>query len=254
MVDIQNFSLDDIEDLVIRSKRKNQGLDSTGEYDISYYENYIKENIVILSGFMKETLNSINSIQDEKIKQRLMRYVNRDLMALYEENTNKNVREDAKKYPNSNAGYFETHKSAMFIEHDMSDLVSHYDRLINFMNNVFTNYKIARKKMLPDTNTLYEIFANSKVACSNLGIHSVDAESLYDAITSPYEEHSRLCEVDAIEDEENSMDKDISISSLPYSVAVPSFSYAGAGKFDHLIVNMPKVYYNKSYFQKPPIR
>ena len=107
--------------------------------------------------------------------------------------------------------------------------------------------------MLPDTNTLYEIFANSKAACSNLGIHSVDAESLYDAITSPYEEHSRLCEVDAIEDEENSMDKDISISSLPYSVAVPTFSYAGASKFELQVVSMPKVYYNKSYFQKPPV-
>ncbi|HCJ32009.1 MAG TPA: hypothetical protein DHV70_03895 [Firmicutes bacterium] len=254
MVDMQNYDLDDIDELVIRSKRKNNGLDPTGQYDISYYENYIKENVIILSEFIKDILNSISFIQDEKTKQRLMRWVNHDLTPLYEKTTNKNVREEEKKYPNSNIGYFETHKYAMFIEKDMINYVSNYDKLINFMNNVFTNVKISRKKGLPDSNILYEIFVKSKHACSNLGIRSADSESLYESITSPYEEHSRFCEVDVEIDEENSLEQDVSISSLPYSVSVPDFTVNGASKFERQIVDMPKVYYNKSYFQKPPVR
>lgn len=90
-----------------------------------------------------------------------------------------------------------------------------------------------------------DLVIRSKIACSNLGIRSADAVTLYESITSPYEEHNRLCEIDAVEDEENSYEQDITISSLPYFVSTPSFNVNCASKFERLIVDMPKVYYNK---------
>lgn len=103
---------------------------------------------------------------------------------------------------------------------------------------------------------LYDIFSITKKTCSSLGIHCPDSLSLYDSITGdPYAEKSKLLEMDFEIDEDNSLSHDIIITFLPYTVTAPTFTWEGPSTYEMSVNNpKPKIWYNKSYFQKPPVK
>lgn len=252
---MNDFTLDDIDILVVSGVGR---LDSTSEYDISYYENYINENISIIGGLIKNILNQIKLIKDEATKNRVLNW-SKYLVKAYEKNKNKQPKieyENSSYSLSSGTGYFQTHKYSMFIEKDFASLVRSYSNIINFMNNVYKNATILEEKYEIDSNILYGIFNATKRACRLLGIHSPDAFSLYNSITKgPYDENNELFDMDVEIDENNSLRHDIIITCLPYTVTAPMFTWEGPSKYE-IPVTSPnsKVWYNKSYLQKPPIR
>lgn len=61
-----NFiTLDDIDSLSFVGRSR---LDQTGKYDISYYENYVNENINILEELLGKVNSLIDTSTDENIK------------------------------------------------------------------------------------------------------------------------------------------------------------------------------------------
>lgn len=250
---MNGFTLDDIDYLVISGRVR---LDPTGEYDISYYENYINENINIIGELIKNIQNQIVLIKDEKVKNRVSIWL-KYLVKAYEESKNKQPKIE---YENSSysiptgTGYFQTHKYSLFIENDLNRLVRSYSNIINFMNNIYINATISEKKGEIDCNILYNIFHATKKACSYLGIHCPGALCLYDSITGdPYAEKSGLLDMDFEIYEDNSLAHDVIITSLPYTVTAPAFSWEGPSQYEIPVTNpAPKILYNKSYLQKPP--
>ncbi len=248
---MNNFVLDDIEDLVISARRR---IDTTGEYDISYYENYINENIRLIEELIKNVQNNVDLIEDNNIKRRVLNW-SKDLVKAYEKNKNKHPRVE---YENSSyskshgTGYLQTHKYSLFIEKDFEKLVGSYSNIINFMNNIYQYATISMNKGEKDSSALYDIFSITKKTCSSLGIHCPDSLSLYDSITGdPYAEKSELLEMDFEIVEDNSLSHDIIITSLPYTVTSPAFTWEGPSTYEKSINKpKPKIWYNKSYFEK----
>lgn len=252
---MNQFTLDDIDDLVISGRNR---LDTTDEYDISYYENYIKENIKIIGELIKNVQNEINSIKDDNIKRRVL-YWSKALIKVYEENQNKQPRTEYENSPYSKSpgnGYLQTHKYSGFIERDFPRLVESYSNIINFMNNIYQNATILEEKGEIDSIILYNIFSITKKTCSTLGIKCPPALELYNSITGdPYAEKSELLDMDFEIEEDNSLKHDIIITSLPYTVTAPTFTWQGTSHYEMPVTNpRPKIWYNKSYLQKPPIR
>lgn len=251
------ITLDDIDSLSFVGRSR---LDQTGKYDISYYENYISENISILEELLGKVNSLIDTLTDDNIKKRLL-FWSKDLVKTYEINKNKKVKEEYEQSPYSNhtgAGYFQTNKYAEFIQKDFVKLISNYSNIINFMYNVYDNAKILSNKGSRDASTLYDICYETKKSCCKLGIHCPDAGVLYDSITEdPYNENeNELLDWDVIEVDENNLNSDVIINSLPYTVSCPLFTWEGPGKYE-CSINKPKasIAYNSSFLQKkPPIR
>lgn len=252
-----NFTLDDMESLVLR--RRGNRLDATGEYDITYYENYINENVKIIEDLMEKVQTEIDLIKDDSIKRRVLNW-SRNLVKVYEKNKNKQPRIEYENSPRRffETGYFQSHKYAAYIESDFASVVDSYSYIINFMNDVFQHALILKRKREVDSRVLYNIFDVTKKACSALGIYCADALFFYDYITSdpesPYTEigvSSDFLYMDYEIDEDNSEEHDIIITSLPYLVSVPTFTHEGPSKYERRINNPePKVYYNRCYLQK----
>lgn len=253
-----NFiTLDDIDSLSFLGRSR---LDQTGKYDISYYENYVNENINILGELLGKVNSSIDTLTDENIKKRLL-FQSKDLIKTYEINKNKKVKEEYEQSPYSTptgAGYFQTNKYADFIQKDFVNLVSSYSNIINFMYNVYDNAKILSNKGARDASALYDICYEAKKSSGKLGIHCPDYYVLYDSITKdPYNENgNELLDWDVIEVEENNLNSDVIINSLPYTVSCPLFTWEDPGRYE-CSINNPKasIAYNSSFLQKkPPIR
>lgn len=252
---MHSFTLDDIEDLVISGRIR---LDPTGEYDISYYENYVKENVIIMSELIKDIQSQLALIKDEKTKTRILRWI-KDLVESYDENRNRKLRIEYKNSPYSvptGEGYLKIHKYAKFIEEDFKRLIRSYSHIINFMNNVYENFKVLEEKRDIDSIVLYRIFIATKKSCSSLGIRCPDAFTLYNSITSdPYAEKNELLDMEFEIDEANSLKNDIILTSLPYTVTAPTFTWEGPGKYEVEVAKpRPIVWYNRSYLQNFSIK
>lgn len=250
---MNNFTLDDIDYLVVSGRTR---YDNSGEYDISYYENYINENIIIIEELIKNVQSEINMIKDENIKGRIQNW-SRYLTQAYETNKNKQPRIEYEKSPYSKslgAGYFQTHKYADFIQHDFHNVAQSYSKIINFMNNIYKHATISDKKGEVDSRILYDIFAITKKACSSLGIHCPDALSIYESITGdPYAEKSELLDMNFEIEETNSLEQDVLITSLPYTITAPSFTWEGPSKYELQVTNpRAEIWYNQSYLQNNP--
>lgn len=242
------FTLDDVDNLVISGRTR---LDNTAEYDISYYENYINENIKIIGELIINVIFLIDSIKDEKTKSRLIGW-SKLLITAYQYNVNKQPKQEfanSKYSKSSKLGYSQIHKYAYFIERDFVNLVKSYSNIIDFMNNVYFNAKVSNEKGTIDSNTLYDIFIETKKSCSKLGIHCPDSQAVYDAIVQNSCEALSL-DMDLEEVEENITEDDILINSLPYTVTAPEFTYDGPRKIE-IPANNPKakVSYTKRYLQ-----
>ena len=176
---MNNFTLDDIDSLVISGRNR---LDSTNEYDITYYENYISENIKIIEELMKQVQIKIDLIKNNSIKEIVLNR-SKDLVIAYQKNKNKQPRIEYENSPYSQSpgsGYLQSHKYSGYIARDFPKVVNSYSYIINFMNNIYQYETISEKKGEIDSNILYGIFLDTKKTCSSLGIHCPDAFSLYD--------------------------------------------------------------------------
>lgn len=247
------FTLEDVDDLVVLGRYR---LDKTGEYDISYYENYINENITIIEELIKNVQNEINMLKDENVKRRISNWA-RDLIKAYEINKNKQPRIEYEKSPKLEAlaaGYFQTHKYAYFIQRDFPEVAESYSKIIKFMNKVYEHERLSAKNGEVDCSTLYGIFTITKQACSKLGVHCPGAPLICESITEdPDAEKSELLGMEVQIDETNSIEQDVMITSLPYAVTAPSFTAEGLRKYELSVTDpKPNVWYNQSYLKNNP--
>ncbi len=105
------FTLDDIDELVISGRSR---LDNSNEYDISYYEKYVNENIKIILELLRNFDKQIDLIKDTNTKKRVLN-ISKYLVRVYEMNKKK---EPTKEYDESQyalpanygVGYIEKHK------------------------------------------------------------------------------------------------------------------------------------------------
>ena len=247
------FYLEDIDNLVISGTSR---LDTTGEYDITYYENYINENIRIIKNLMV-AFNKVYALStDEKVKKSLLLQANQHLVKVYNTTRAKQPREEYKAAGNGGVGYFQTHEYAYFIEQDFPKLARTYSEIIMFMNFIYSRVKWAKRKDNPDYTKLSILFLATKKTCRELGIYSPKAETIRDYIKAiPNDETANFGEGLHFEhgiDDTNSLEQDaIIVDGLPYNVAAPYFTYKGPEEYE-LSVNSeifkPKVWYNESYF------
>lgn len=243
-----NFTIDDIDILALNGSNR---LDATGEYDISYYENYIKEDIRIIDELITYIRDRIDRVKDENMKSFLMRSLNIGLGKVYENMRQKKAREESEnsKYK-LDAGYYGSHPNAYYIEKDFPIYIkNNYTKIIKFMNDLYIMCKYTEEKGMFDQNALYDIFRQTKNACKKLGIHCINAEQLYDTIVENNEDLMSILEVGIEINDEEPMSNDIEITSLPYSITLPTFSHAGIGETYQYPVSEPKsiVWYNRSY-------
>lgn len=245
------FPLNNIDDLIISSRER---IDKTDEYDISYYENYINENIRIIRELIIKVQNQTTSIIDEKTKRRVLNNL-RYLLSAYEKSNKKKPRVDFENSPYSKIlgiGYLQTHKYSMFIEKDLIDLVQSYSDIIEFMNQIYEFFTNSQNISTFDSYTLWEIFCTTKNSCSMLGIHCPKAECIYDCILNPETMDLGMeYNIDIDKYNLNHLEHDIYITSLPYTVTVPTFSSKGPSKYE-ISVNRkkPEIYSSESYSKK----
>lgn len=247
------FYLEDIDNLVLSGTSR---LDSTGEYDITYYENYINENIRIIKDLMDAFNRVYAQLTDEKVKDIVLTEAKRHLIKSYNINRNKQPRVECERAVSSGVGYFQTHKYASFISNDFPRLAETYSEIIMFMNTIYSRVRWAKRKGNPDYVKLSILFLATKKACTELGIYSPDAKTIRDYIEAiPNDETANFGEGLHFEhgiDDTNSLEQDaIIVDGLPYNVAAPYFTYKGPEEYE-LSVNSeifkPKVWYNESYF------
>lgn len=248
------FTLDDIDELVISGRNR---LDNLNEYDISYYEKYVNENIKIILELLRNFDKQIDLIKDTNTKKRVLN-ISKYLVQVYEMNKKK---EPTKEYDESQyalpanygVGYIEKHKYAKFIEKDLANLAfKSGSNLINFMNRTYEYYKFAEMKGQNDSSTLYNLFSSAKLACSKFGIHCPDAITIYESFTKdPYDTEDKFLETQVRIDEENSLKGNIVFNSLPYTITLPMFTYQGPDRYEAAVKDYtPTIVCNKSYLLK----
>ena len=69
-----DIALDDIDNLVLNGKSR---LDETGEYDISYYEKIMRENVLITGKLILEIQKSIEKMQKQDNKETMAKYLHK---------------------------------------------------------------------------------------------------------------------------------------------------------------------------------
>lgn len=247
-----NFTLDDIEYLAINGGRNR--LDKTGEYDISYYENYIREDIQTIEELIKYIDKKITEVQDEKTRNYLINILDKYVKRTCDEVYRKNPREESNKKGSTGVGYLESHPHALYIENDMPKYVErYYPRIIKFMNELYAYSKYTEQQGMNDSYVLYDMFRKTKDASKNLGIRCiVIGQQLYEIIAEGDIEKMSILEMGRkiVDDNiDEPMINDIQIACLPYTVELPTFSYAGVGETYKFPVSNPSstIWYNKSY-------
>lgn len=249
------YNLEDIDNLVLSGTSR---LDSTGEYDITYYENYINENIRIIKDLMDAFNRVYAQLTDEKVKYIVLTEAKKHLIKPYNINRNKQPRVECERTVSSGVGYFQTHKYASFISNDFPRLAETYSEIIMLMNIIYSRVKWAKRKGNPDYVKLSILFLAIKKACTELGIYSPDAKTIRDYIMSiPKDEIIDLGDEFNFGyeiDETNSLSQDIVIADgLPYAVTAPFFTYKGPDKYEFSVnskIFKPKIWYNESYFNQ----
>ncbi len=247
---MNSFTLDDIDDLILNRKSR---LDETGEYDISYYEKLINENVILIGRLILEVQQCIEKMKSPKNK-KTMANLTKDLISVYNVFARSNVREE---YNNDNshsltASYFVNHPYAKFIERDFQRKFDSFSDIIKFMKKVYNFNEALEKKSDVDSDLFWEVFKKTKDTCNNLGIRCPDAFTLYEAISKGLVDDDFVSEnMTVTVDEDNALEHDVLIDSLPYSVSAPYFTTEGAFKYE-MSVAYPSanVWYNKSYLEK----
>ena len=249
-----DFTLMDIDELCILGKFR---LDRTDVYDISYYEKYISDNITMINELVSNVQNNIMLIRDDKTKERISKWEKMFLEKAFEKNLNKNPKRD---YENSNYknwgtsdSFFGDHKYFKFIEADIQDTARSYAGIINFMNKIYGNFKACEYKGdYSNQRILYNMFEDSKNCLKGLGVHCPNPEYLLEVLSGDL--YDNPLDMNLIVEEDNTLSSDVVISSLPYTVTLPTYN-RGISKYEYSVTNpKPIVFCNKSYLEKSTVR
>ncbi|MBQ8659950.1 MAG: hypothetical protein IJ475_03850 [Bacilli bacterium] len=227
-------------------------LDKTGEYDISYFENYIKENVEILTQLITSVESYIEKIKDEKLKRYMSIQTHNLLHRLYKKQKEYNVQETCRK-EEQGVGYFSSHPYAIDIQHNFAKNSNSYFLLITYMNLVHKKWlkNYYSEEGYEDSKILDRILHDVKRAAQLLGIYSINNEELEELIKydpSTLEELITGTRLETkIEKDENTKE-DIEFNSLPYFVKCPHFTALdGESKIILCINDKIEIAYKQSY-------
>ncbi len=249
-----DIALDDIDNLVLNGKSR---LDETGEYDISYYEKIIKENVLITGKLILEIQKSIEKMQKQDNKE-TMAYLTNRLVEAYKVFAQTNVREEYENSPFSKEKYSEDdyytlHPYAKFIDRDFPKKIGILSRVIGFMQYLYNWNKTLKENGDVDSSLVWDVFLKTKEACNLLGIHCPDSVTLYESISKGLindNNDNNTGKMTSTIVDDDSLKNDIVIQSLPYTVSVPYFVYKPfLFEFDVSFLGA-NVLYNKSYLEK----
>ena len=257
------FTLEDIDKLAMPQSKMR--IDRTGEYDISFYENYLKENIEAMEDLITVIQTNIPLINDEHDHKSILWELERNIYRIYYKYKQKNPQFDyeshIEKHGIEGVGYIEEHKYSKFIQSEMNAALKDYSEIVGFMNLVYCLYKRAYKKKNFDAEALWHIFDGAKKTCEQLGIRSVDDSAFCDVIMagpfSGYDEDEENFDSLHIDDyeiyDDNPYNADITFTSLPYYIVVPDFTAHGPRNM-RTFLHEPKskIIYNKAYIDQLP--
>ncbi len=245
------LTLYDVHNLVISGSDR---LDPTGEYDISYYENYVNQNVIILDELIKKVKEQILLVKDERMRDVLSNRIKGTLQKVYDKSKNKDVITEylkATKYhpEESDPQYFKSHKYVRFIMDDIARYIRDYSLVVDFLSNTYRDFVVANHKQSSDALLYWNIFVLAKEACSMLGIHCLSEKNMYDIVSNPaYIDGTYYNKSVYSINEESSFSEDVIIDKLPYAVTIPIFTFNGPNKIEFSLPG--SVSYNKSYYDK----
>jgi len=255
------FTLDDTNNLMIEDN--NRRLDDTCKYDIEYYEKILKENTEIILDLAKFVYDRINLVQNMKLRGVLIYNLEVELTRAYLETTNKNPREEFKQDKSIIPEGMRIPKGmrnqepliAVYIKQSLEIYAQRIACIITeFMNEVYRRYKYAEAEQLPDKSILYAIFIEAKRACAKLGIHCVKEQELREAIVEKDPIVLKDFKIDCKIKEDNSIEEDIGITTLPYTITFHNVNkdYSSKkkewGTYEMPVTKLdPVVWYNREY-------
>lgn len=243
------FNLDDIYYLTIRNKRH------INDFSLDSFDKICSENIELLESLVSFSQQKCEEISDDNIKRAMLIGTKNNLVRAYNQMQSIKPKEEYNKnrfYPND-TGYFKEHPDAMYVEKRFPDLAKVYSSVIDFLNWIYGGYKIATKKGI-NAKPIYEIFEQAKNVCSKLGVRSLDADTLWEAFSNPNSDIAINLDIDVNYDEENSLQNDIAINSLPYIFDCPAFDSVNGMKIWRNYAKKGQAWYNESYIkQQGPI-
>lgn len=254
------FTLEDINNLII--KNNNKRLDETCKYDIEYYERILKENTQIIIELAKFVYDRINLVQNMKLRGVLIYNLETELAHAYLETTKKKPREKFAKDKNiipkemhiPTGMLDQSLLTSIFVKEDLEIYARRIAcRITEFMNEVYRRYKYAKEQQLPDQSIFYDIFLEAKKACSKLGVHCIKEKELREIIVEHDCSMLSDLKMDCQVKEDNSIEKDIGITSLPYTITlhcVNRYSVMSKKMGTYEIPatkSNPVVFYNKKY-------
>lgn len=240
------FNLDDIYDLTIRNKRH------IDDFSIDSFDKICSENVKLLADLIEYSQKKCEEINDKNIKRAMLNGTKNNLIRAYNKMQTIKPKQEYNELPKSygsNVGYFKEHPDAIFVEKRFPDLTNVYSSVIDFMNWIYGGYKVATKKGV-NPKPIYEIFEQTKIVCSKLGVRSLDADTLCDAFSNPNSELAINLDIDTNFDEENSLINDVAINSLPYVFDCPAFSATDGMKLYICHAKKGMVWYNESYIKR----
>lgn len=235
-------TLDDIDDLTLIGKNR---LDEINEYDIRYYIDYLIENYSIMNELIINIQVEMERINDNDLLKHLLNELEK-LKQL------KRIYANAKpmqEFQNGNYPMDKPRPYAYFVIYDFAKKTNSFSEIIEFMNNVFEMYKRSeRKGDYNDAKIIWSIFKLTKRACSNLGIFSPDAYTLYDMIAN--QDVEKLDNLNIGYQEFDEVHNDIQISTLPYLTTIPEYNEANEIIQSKITLTEPTIDYSISYLQK----
>ena len=249
------FDLNDLDNLNLVGARKIK------KYDLETLKKIIDDNCVVLDKFIEFIRANSNKIENERTRRRILLSCDSCL-----ETTSKKWHklneldlndEFNKKSYNADIPFCASNPHCLFFQEKYMDIVSTYREIIEFMNRMYSFYKLSCRRNEADSRKIWEIFEMTKNVCSFLGIHCSIAHfreaieedpsiDLDDEISNLRQKMFGSLQI-FVEDD---VEKDIQFSSIPYTVSCPSISYDNATTFEMKILDpVPYIVYNRSYLK-----
>ena len=233
-----DFDIEDIDDLVITYTKRGAIINS---YDLNSLKKMKKINCETIEDLSSNIQEGVGNVEDENTRRRVLNW-----MRGVEKTLKKNEEFDPEEFFNKNKN-----NAVAFSQQCRS--ICGFDGIIQFMLNVFRNFKICEAKCNRDSNALYKIFDSTKKACRLLGIFSADARTLYEAYMDPESDlaHNIGIESEVNYEKEDYFEKDITIREIPYNIRIPDFRANGEiMNYITLPVNEAVCYYNLDKYEE----
>lgn len=227
----KDYSIDDLENLVIPFGHRKTGICIINEYSLDSLTEMKNINCSEVMSLIEKVNDISQNIYDEKTKTRIL-------------NWKKTLEKTLNSNQEFNPGEYYENKTPCNFARDCINICN-FKGIISFLDNVFKNAKIWDKKGNSDTNTLYKIVNEVQNTCKNLGIRSLSADNLYDRYMDPESDATYNVGIRPEIDYDNSLEDDITIWSIPYIIKVPEFNINGEIiNYLNMPINEAICYYN----------